>query len=85
MFLQQSYKAELPPTSYLTFLDHLSTYGYAVSVGLFVLFLWDSNQMEAVTEGQRQQLIRRINRVDLRCQLGALAGFVVVALIAWYR
>lgn len=85
VFLQQSYKAELPPTSYLTFLDHLYTYGYAVSVGLFVLFLWDSNQMEAVTEAQRQQLIRRINRVDLRCQLGALAGLVVVALIAWYR
>lgn len=75
----------IPPTDYLTSLDLLYTYGYAVSVGLFVLFLWASNQMEAAGEGQRQRVMRRINRVDLRCQIGALAGFVLVALFAWFR
>lgn len=85
VFMQQSYKAELPPTSYLTFLDQLYVYGYVVSVGLFVLFLWGSNQMEAATVDQRERVMRRINRVDLRCQIAALSGFVLVALIAWHR
>ena len=85
VFMQQSYKAEMPPTSYLTFLDQLYIYGYVVSVGLFVLFLWGSNQMEAASEEQRERVKRRINRVDLRSQVAALVGFVVVALIAWHR
>jgi hypothetical protein len=85
VFLQQTYKAELPPTEYLTFLDLLYTYGYAVSVGLFVLFLWASNQMEGASEDQRERVMRRINRVDLRCQIGAVIGFLLVALFAWFR
>ena len=85
VFMQQSYKAEMPPTSYLTFLDQLFIYGYVVSVGLFVLFLWGSNQMEAASEDQRERVMRRINRVDVRSQIAALIGFVLVALIAWYR
>lgn len=85
VFMQQTYKAEMPPTSYLTFLDQLYTYGYAVSVGLFVLFLWGSNQMEAVSDDQRLRVMRRINQVDRRCQIGALTGFVLVALLAWHR
>jgi len=83
VFLQQTYKAEMPPTSYLTFLDQLYTYGYAVSVGLFVLFLWGSNQLEAAPEGQRGRVMRRINQVDLRCQIGAVIGLGLVALFAW--
>jgi hypothetical protein len=85
VFLQQTYKAEMPPTSYLTFLDQLYTYGYAVSVGLFVLFLWGSNQLEAAGEGQRERVMRHINRVDLRCQIGAVIGLGLVALFAWIR
>jgi hypothetical protein len=73
----------MPPTSYLTFLDQLYTYGYAVSVGLFVLFLWGSNQLEAAPEGQRGRVMRRINQVDLRCQIGAVIGLGLVALFAW--
>lgn len=85
VFLQQTYKAELPPTDYLTFLDLLYTYGYAVSVALFVLFLWASNQMVAAGDGQRERVMRRINRVDLRCQIGASIGFLLVVLFAWFR
>ena len=85
VFLQQTYKAELPPTDYLTFLDFLYTYGYAVSVGLFVLFLWASNLMEAAGDGQRERVMRRINRVDLHCQIAASIGFLLAALFAWFR
>jgi hypothetical protein len=85
VFLQQTYKAEMPPTAYLTFLDVLYAYGYALSVGLFVLFLWGSNQLEAADDGQRERLMRRINRVDLRCQIGGVLGLALVAVVAWIR
>jgi hypothetical protein len=85
VFLHQTYKAEMPPTAYLTFLDQLYAYGYVLSVGLFVLFLWGINQLEAVPDDQRVRVMRRINRVDLRFQLGGLVGLVLVALFAWTR
>jgi hypothetical protein len=85
VFLQQTYKAEMPPTSYLTFLDQLYTYGYAVSVGLFVLFLWGSNQLESAPANQRERVMRRINQVDLRFQMGGLLALALVALVAWFR
>lgn len=83
VFLQQTYKAELPTTPYLTFLDELYAYCYLVAVGLFILFLWGSNRMEASPPEQRQEVQRRINRIDGFCQWGALLGFGVVAVLAW--
>jgi len=84
VFLQQTYKAELPTTPYLTFLDELYAYSYLVAVGLFVLFLWGSNRMEAAPPDQRQEVQGTINRIDTLCQWGALLGFGVVALVAWW-
>ncbi|MFM7732416.1 MAG: hypothetical protein ACKO6F_02915, partial [Cyanobium sp.] len=42
VFLQQTYRAELPATPYPTFLDQLYAYCYLVAVGLFILFVWSS-------------------------------------------
>jgi hypothetical protein len=83
VFLQQTYKAELPSTPYLTFLDELYAYSYLVAVGLFVLFLWGSNRFEAASEDQREAVRQGINRIDTVCQWGALLGFAIVALLAW--
>jgi hypothetical protein len=84
VFLQQTYKAELPTTPYLTFLDELYAYSYLVAVGLFILFLWASNRMESSSPEQRQSVQRSINRIDTYCQWGALLGFGLVALLAWF-
>jgi len=84
VFLQQTYKAELPSTAYLTFLDELYAYSYLVAVGLFVLFLWASNRMEAAAPEQRPAIQRSINRIDTLCQWGALLGFGVVSALAWF-
>jgi hypothetical protein len=84
VFLQQTYKAELPATPYLTFLDELYAFSYLVAVGLFVLFLWGSNRLEAVPPEQREAVRRRINQIDILSQRGALLGFGVVALLAWF-
>lgn len=84
VFLQQTYKAELPTTPYLTFLDELYAYSYLVAVGLFILFLWASNRMESAPPEQRQDVQRSINRIDSVCQWGALLGLGVVAVLAWF-
>lgn len=84
VFLQQTYKAELPSTPYLTFLDELYAYSYLVAVGLFGLFLWGSNRMESSSPEQLPDVKRTINRIDTVCQWGALLGFAAVALLAWY-
>lgn len=84
VFLQQTYKEELPSTPYLTFLDELYAYSYLVAVGLFVLFLWGSNALEAAAPEEREARRLRINRIDTVCQWGALLGFGVVALLAWF-
>jgi hypothetical protein len=83
IFLQQSYKAELPSLSYLTFLDCLYAYSYIVSLVLFVLFLWGSNVYAATHDHQKSDALKRINGVDKAYQLSALAGFFVVAILAW--
>jgi hypothetical protein len=84
VFLQQTYKAELPTTPYLTFLDELYAYSYLVAVGLFILFLWGSNRMESAPPAQRPEVQRSINRIDSLCQWGALLGLGVVAVLAWF-
>lgn len=83
VFLQQTYKSELPSIPYLTFLDELYAFSYLVAVGLFVLCLWASNWLEAALPEQRETVKQRINRIEMVCQWGALVGFAIVALVAW--
>lgn len=84
IFLQQSCKAELPSLSHLTFLDCLYAYAYIVSLVLFVLFLWGTNVYAEASEQERTGALRRINRMDRVFQLTACAGFVLIAIWAWF-
>lgn len=84
VFLQQTYRAELPATPYPTFLDHLYAYSYLVAVGVFLLFVWSSNLLEAAPEDKRELVRRQTNRFDSLFQKGALVGGVVWALLAWW-
>lgn len=83
VFLQQTYRAELPPTPYPTFLDFLYAYSYLVALGLFLLFVWSSNLCEHTPEEQRAAMRRRINRVDGLTQWAAFLGFVAWTALAW--
>ncbi len=84
VFLQQTYRAELPATPYPTFLDQIYAYSYLVAVGLFLLFVWSSNTFEDTPEPEREAVRQRINRVDAICQRLALGGFLVWTLLAWF-
>ena len=84
VFLQQTYRAELPATPYPTFLDQLYAYSYLVAVGVFLLFVWSSNLLEEAPEAKREAVRRQTNRVDSLFQKGALVGGVVWGLLAWF-
>ena len=83
IFLQQSYRATLPPLDYLTFLDWLYACSYLVSIATFILFVWGSNVYEAAPEGQQEATLNRINRVDLIFQLGSVVALAATAFFAW--
>ena len=81
--MQQTYQAELPPLSYLTFLDKLYLYSYLVSIGLFVLFVWGSNVYATAREEQRDQAVAKVERADSWFQVISLGGLLVVAWVSW--
>jgi hypothetical protein len=81
--MQQTYQAELPPLSYLTFLDKLYLYSYLVSIGLFVLFVWGSNVYATAREDQRDQAVAKVERADSWFQVISLGGLLVVAWVSW--
>ena len=83
IFLQQTYKANLPPMDGLSFLDVLYAYSYLVSIFTFALFLWSSNLLLGL-EGASLAVARsRIIRMDRRFQLVSVLGFALVAVLAW--
>jgi hypothetical protein len=83
VFLQQTYKSELPSVPYLTFLDELYTYFYFVSVVMFALFLWSSNRLEDAPAQDREGIRLALNRINSYFFWGLLAGQGVVAIVAW--
>ncbi len=83
IFLQQTYKAELPALNYLTFLDYLYAYSYIVSLVLFILFLWGNNVYSNANETSKPAAVLRIAGVDRLFQISSFVGFFVVGILAW--
>jgi len=83
VFLQQSYADQLPPLPYLTFIDQIYALSYATALAFFALFVWSSNQLETAGEN-RQFVVQKINRVDLRFQIIFAVGIVVLATLGWF-
>ena len=49
IFMQQTYRSEIPSLSYLTFMDWLYAFAYIVSMSLFVLFCWGTYRYTAAS------------------------------------
>jgi hypothetical protein len=78
IFLQQSYRENLPLASYLTFLDKLYAFSYLVSIAIFLVFVWSGNILEKAKDTQKSQVISRVNQMDLLVQLLSILGFVLI-------
>ena len=83
VFLQQGYRAELPPSPYLTYLDRIYAVSYLICLSLFVLFAWSSNVYERTPLDQREALVRRLDIYDRNFQIIALGMLALISLEAW--
>jgi len=68
VFLQQTYRAELPELPFLTFLDQVYVVAYVITLVAFVLVIWIGRRygdMEALEEGPaRESLKQRLEDLD---------------------
>lgn len=80
VFLQQSYRQNLPLLPYLTYLDQIYGACYIVTFGLFALFVWTSNQLDVASDGQRSTVLARLNKVDAIFQWGCII-FLITAVV----
>jgi hypothetical protein len=84
IFLQQSYRSEIPPLSYLCFIDWLYLYVYVLSIVFFLLFCWGTYYYTTAPEGMASQVVQRIDRVDSFFQIGAILTFILIVPLAWF-
>ncbi|MCX5956598.1 MAG: hypothetical protein NTW51_09380 [Cyanobacteria bacterium] len=83
IFLQQSYRADLPPLSYTTFLDLLYIYAYLASIIFFFLFCWGTVYYNNASEGGELLAAQHINRIDWKFQLAALISLALLVPLAF--
>ena len=83
IFLQQTYRSEIPSLSYLTFMDWLYAFAYVVSMSLFVLFCWGTYRYTVASEDDQPAIVARIARIDRTFQLAAVVGLGLTVLLAW--
>ncbi len=83
IFLQQTYRSEIPSLSYLTFMDWLYAFAYVVSMSLFVLFCWGTYRYTVASEDDQPAVVARIARIDRTFQVAAVVGLGLTILLAW--
>ena len=89
--MQQGFEETIPQLSYLTFLDLTYLWCYAITIALFVLFVWSANQWASIEvddsdAGSKMQAMNaRINRMDRRFQIFSVLATVVFMLLALSR
>jgi len=87
VFLQQTYRAELPQLPFLTFLDQVYVVAYVVTLVAFVLVLWIGRRygdMEDLPEGpDREQMERRLTRLDELWPLLVVVFSSLTILLCW--
>lgn len=83
IFMQQTYRSDIPSLSYLTFMDWLYAFAYLVSMSLFILFCWDTHRYTVGSEDDQPAIAARITRIDTAFQLVAVVGLGLTALLAW--
>ncbi len=68
VFLQQTYREDLPDLPFLTYLDQVYVVAYVVTLVAFILVLWIGRrygQMEALEDSEaRESLLKRLESLD---------------------
>jgi hypothetical protein len=89
--MQMSSESAMPELDYLTFIDLIYLWCYAITAGLFILFVWSSNQYDALniegcTDPDRLAVVKgRIAKADRRFQAFSVLGTIVLVLLLLLR
>ena len=83
IFMQQTYRSEIPSLSYLTFMDWLYAFAYVVSMSLFILFCWGTYRYAGAAEDDQPATAAHITRIDNLFQRTAVVGLGLTVLLAW--
>ena len=87
VFLQQSYRGEIPTLPFLTFLDQVYVVAYVVTLVAFVLVIWIGRryaEMEMLAEGpERENLRHRLGELDSSWPLVVVAFSAVAITACW--
>jgi len=87
VFLQQSYRAQLPDLPFLTFLDKVYVVAYVVTLAAFVLVIWIGRRyssMEHMAEGSaKQMLMQKLERLDVIWPLLVVVFGALAIAICW--
>jgi len=87
VFLQQTYRDELPVLPFLTFLDQVYVVAYWVTLVAFVLVIWIGRRyadLEAMEEGaDRARLQQRLEDLDNSWPLVVVAFSATAIGISW--
>jgi hypothetical protein len=87
VFLQQTYRDELPALPFLTFIDQVYVVAYVVTLVAFVLVIWIGRryaEMEMLAEGpERESLRQRLENLDSSWPLVVVAFSAVAITVCW--
>jgi hypothetical protein len=87
VFLQQTYRSELPQLPFLTFLDQVYVVAYVVTLIAFILVIWIGRRyaaMEVMPEGiERDQMERHLYRLDELWPLAVVIFSSFSILLCW--
>jgi hypothetical protein len=87
VFLQQSYREELPALPFLTFIDQVYVVAYVVTLVAFVLVIWIGRRyaaMEMLAEGpERESLRHRLEDLDSSWPLVVVAFSALAITACW--
>ena len=88
VFLQQTYRDELPQLPFLTFLDQVYVIAYVVTLVAFILVIWIGRRyadMEELPEGpERDGMAIRLNTLDEIWPLSVVAFSTISVAICWF-
>jgi len=84
VFLQQTYRQNLPQLPYATYLDQIYVTCYMVTLCLFCLFVWASNTLDTCPEAERAETIARLNKVDSWFQIVCVVFLVSTTTLNWF-
>jgi len=88
VFLQQTYRNQLPELPFLTFLDKVYVVAYGVTLAAFTLVLWIGRRysaMEHMPDGPaKDSLLHKLERLDVIWPLVVVVFGAAAIAICWY-